>query len=227
VTAVEGRVRSIQDRLVQVAKRRNAPHTEILQNYGLERFLYRLSRSPHAGRFVLKGALVLQIWQGVSARPTRDIDLLGPPSLTADELARILAACLSLDGGDDGVMFTEESLSVASIRAQAEDVGFRVKLDARLGTSRLRLQVDVGVGDTVTPDPVFRDYPTLLDLPAPRQSGTRLPPGRPRSPPRCRSGSRRSSASFRRNRRNGRHSCATAVAPVRRLTPRSPRSGTF
>lgn len=37
-----------------------------------------------------------------------------------------------------------------------------------LGTSRLRFQIDVGVGDAVSPAPVLSDYPTLLDLPAPR-----------------------------------------------------------
>lgn len=166
--AVEGRVRSIQDRLVQLAKRRNVPHAEILQHYGLERFLYRLSRSAHGQRFILKGALVLQIWQGASARPTRDIDLLGPLSLTATELEAIVADCLRLDGGDDGVTFVEGSLTVVPIRAQAEQVGFRVQLDGHLGTSRLRFQIDVGVGDAVSPAPVLADYPTLLDLPGPR-----------------------------------------------------------
>jgi predicted nucleotidyltransferase component of viral defense system len=166
--AVEGRVRSIQDRLVQIAKRRNVPHTEILQNYGLERFLYRISRSPHCDRFILKGALVLQIWQGASARPTRDIDLLGPPSLTASEIEGIIADWLALDGGDDGVTFSKDSLAVVPIRAQVEQVGFRVQFDGHLGTSRLRFQVDIGVGDAVSPAPVLCDYPTLLDMPAPR-----------------------------------------------------------
>ena len=165
---VEGRVRSIQDRLVQIAKQRNVPHAEILQNYGLERFLYRISRSTHGERFILKGALVLQIWQGLSARPTRDIDLLGPASLTAAELQGIIAACLGLDGGNDGVTFVRDSLAVAPIRGQAEEVGFRVQFDGHLGRSKLRFQVDIGVGDAVSPAPVMRDYPTLLDMPAPR-----------------------------------------------------------
>ncbi len=43
-----------------------------------------------------------------------------------------------------------------------------MQLDGHLGTSRLRFQIDVGVGDAVSPAPVLCDYPTLLDLPAPR-----------------------------------------------------------
>jgi len=41
----------------------------------LERFLYRLSRSAHSDRFVLKGALVMLTWPSAPARATRDIDL--------------------------------------------------------------------------------------------------------------------------------------------------------
>ena len=35
----------------------------------------RLSRSPHAPEFVLKGALMLRVWNVSIARPTLDIDL--------------------------------------------------------------------------------------------------------------------------------------------------------
>jgi hypothetical protein len=50
---------------------------EVLLTYGIERFLYRLSRSPHRERFVLKGGLMLMVWRSAIHRPTKDIDLLG------------------------------------------------------------------------------------------------------------------------------------------------------
>ncbi|WP_365984626.1 nucleotidyl transferase AbiEii/AbiGii toxin family protein [Marinobacter sp.] len=40
----------------------------------MERFLYRLSQSPHNRCFTLKGALMLWAMQGPNSRPTRDID---------------------------------------------------------------------------------------------------------------------------------------------------------
>ncbi|MBL7175863.1 MAG: nucleotidyl transferase AbiEii/AbiGii toxin family protein, partial [Desulfobacteraceae bacterium] len=40
-------------------------------------FLYRLSVSPYAKQFILKGAMLFTVWTGKSRRPTRDLDLLG------------------------------------------------------------------------------------------------------------------------------------------------------
>ncbi len=68
---------SIRARLTNHARATERPFQEVLQFYGLERFLYRLSQSVHVDRFVLKGALLLRVWNTPQARPTRDIDLLG------------------------------------------------------------------------------------------------------------------------------------------------------
>ena len=48
-----------------------------LTRYALERLLYRLGRSSHAERFLLKGALLFDLWFDIPHRPTRDADLLG------------------------------------------------------------------------------------------------------------------------------------------------------
>lgn len=73
---------SVHDRLLARAKAEDRPFDELLQYYAIERFLFRLSRSPHAGRFVLKGALMLQFWGGALTRSTRDVDLAGVASST-------------------------------------------------------------------------------------------------------------------------------------------------
>jgi hypothetical protein len=56
----------------------------------MERFLYRLSTSGHADRFVLKGALLLRVWDAPAVRPTMDIDLLGRTSNDPAVLARMM-----------------------------------------------------------------------------------------------------------------------------------------
>ena len=68
---------SIRQRLLQAAQASERPFQEVLQYYAMERFLYRLSVSEHADKFVLKGALMLIAWGASATRPTRDIDLLG------------------------------------------------------------------------------------------------------------------------------------------------------
>lgn len=38
----------------------------------------------------------------------------------------------------------------------------------KLGSAVLNVQVDIGLGDAITPAPVVADFPSLLDLPTPR-----------------------------------------------------------
>jgi hypothetical protein len=75
---------SIRQRLLNRARSDHRPFNELVQYYAMERFLYRLAQSPHAGRFILKGALMLRVWKSPEFRSTMDIDLLG---ITSNEEA--------------------------------------------------------------------------------------------------------------------------------------------
>lgn len=163
-----GLAQSVQTRLVRHAKTIGVDPNLVLARYATERLLYRLSQSPHVERFVLKGALLLLVWMGETIRPTRDADLLGFGELDVDALARTFAEVVAIPVEPDGLVFDTGSIRVAAIRPEDAYGGQRVTLLARLGQARLRVQVDVGIGDAVTPDPVWLDYPTLLDLPRPR-----------------------------------------------------------
>lgn len=68
---------SIRDRLLNYAKKNQRPFGEVLQYYGIERFLYRLSLSSYKDVLFLKGALLFFVWQISAPRPTRDIDFSG------------------------------------------------------------------------------------------------------------------------------------------------------
>lgn len=69
---------SVRQRLLNQAHATQRPFQEVLQYYAMERFLYRLANSRHAGQFVLKGALLMTAWRAPFARPTIDIDLKAP-----------------------------------------------------------------------------------------------------------------------------------------------------
>jgi hypothetical protein len=84
--ARDGLARSLQSRLARHARATGMDSNLVLTRYAVERYLYRLSRSPHAERFVLKGALLLLVWLGETLRPTRDADLLGFGDLSGDAL---------------------------------------------------------------------------------------------------------------------------------------------
>jgi predicted nucleotidyltransferase component of viral defense system len=166
--ARDGLARSVQVRLARHAKAIGVDPNLVLARYAVERFLYRLSQSPHGDRFVLKGALLLLVWFGDTLRPTRDADLLGFGDLSDDALAKIFGEVCNATVEPDAMTFLVDTVSVAPIRLEDEYGGHRVTLQSRLGAARLRVQVDVGIGDVVTPEPAWIDYPSLLDLPRPR-----------------------------------------------------------
>jgi hypothetical protein len=158
---------SVQARLVRHAKTIGADPNLVLVRYATERLLYRLSRSEHVGRFILKGALLLLVWLGETFRPTRDADLLGFGNLSDDALVAIFQGLCSMDAEPDGLVFDASSVKVAEIRPQDEYGGKRVTLLCMLGPARLKLQVDVGIGDAVEPAAEWLEYPALLDQPRP------------------------------------------------------------
>jgi hypothetical protein len=164
----EGLARSVQVRLARHAKGIGVDPNLVLTRYGVERFLYRLSRSPHAERFVLKGALLLLAWLGETLRPTRDADLLGSGDLADDELLSIFREVCGVAVDPDAATFDAGSVKVAPIREGDAYGGRRVALRGEIGTARVSVQVDIGIGDAVTPNPKWLDYPSLLGFPSPR-----------------------------------------------------------
>ena len=159
---------SVQVRLVQHAKELSQDPNLVLSRYATERFLYRLSRSPFAERFVLKGALLLLAWLGEAVRPTRDADLLGFGDLDHSRLAEVVHQICDVEVPADGLSFDTESIRVSPIRAEDAYGGQRATLIAYLGSARLKVQVDVGLGDVITPPAEWLEYPSLLGFPRPR-----------------------------------------------------------
>lgn len=166
--AREGIARSVKARVARHAKEIGVDPNLVLTRYAVERFLYRLSRSAHAERFVLKGALLLLVWLGETLRPTRDADLLGFGELPDDTLVTIFREVCGVDVEPDAATFLPDTVRVAPIREEGAYGGRRVTLQARVGDARLTVQVDIGIGDAVTPAPQWLEYPSLLDLPRPR-----------------------------------------------------------
>lgn len=162
------RAASIRARLLAKAKARGEDFNRVLTRFATERWLYRLSVSGHAREFLLKGAMLFDLWFDQPHRPTRDADFLGVRPADAGALARAVAEVCSIEA-DDGLRYDAASIRVAEIRENASYSGLRVALAALLGTARCPMQLDVGFGDAVTPGPEEATFPTLLeDLPAPR-----------------------------------------------------------
>jgi predicted nucleotidyltransferase component of viral defense system len=158
---------SVRDRLQNLARSRREDFQLVLTRYANERLLYRIAQSPHASRFVLKGAALFTLWTGKPHRATRDLDLLGFGDPSEAHIRDVFTEILAQEVPDDGVRFDLGSLAVGLIREGQEYGGVRVELIARVTTAKVRLQVDIGFGDAITPDARVLEFPPLLDFPAP------------------------------------------------------------
>jgi hypothetical protein len=159
---------SIKARLLAKAKQRGEEFELFLVRYAIERFLYRLGASPLRERCVVKGAALLTLWLEDPYRATRDIDLLAFGADDEAAIRSIVETVTAVPCPEDGLAFDTGNLRIEPIRKADPYRGHRAVLLARLGTARIRVQVDFGMGDAVTPPPEDRLYPTLLaNLPAP------------------------------------------------------------
>jgi hypothetical protein len=152
---------SILARLLNLAKQRGDDYNLLLNRFALERILHRISVSDHADRFLLKGALLFSLWYDQPHRPTRDADLLGFGSDSTDDLIATFRSISAIDL-EDGITFDPASVRAEEIREDNFYGGLRVRLIGHIGTARCPLQIDVGFGDAVTPEPQTVAYPALL-----------------------------------------------------------------
>jgi hypothetical protein len=146
---------SVRQRLLNHSAKTKQDFQVVLSQYGFERLLYRLGKSPYAGQFTLKGALMFLVWTDEQFRPTRDMDLTSRQKRTAVELQDLFREVCEMSVGDDGLSLLADSVKAEPIRDEDDYGGMRVTLLGRLGNA-------------ITPRAVSGDFPVLLDFAAPR-----------------------------------------------------------
>lgn len=157
---------SVRSRLLNIARQTGKPFEGVLVLYGLERFLFRLSRSPHKRNLILKGGLLLIGLGFPQARPTRDIDLTGTIPGDIDTVSQVIQEIGSIEV-DDGLVYDFTDMSYETMSPDSEYPGARLKFVAQLGQARIPIQIDIGFGDEVVPAPKEIEFPTLLDMEPP------------------------------------------------------------
>jgi len=159
---------SVRQKLLNLRDKTGEDFNALLTQFAIERFLYRLSRSTLADRFVLKGAMLFRVWSGCLHRPTKDIDLLGSGEATTAAVAAMIRQIITTAVEDDGILFDADSVQAEEIRENQEYGRIRVTFKAMLDNAIVPLQVDVGFGDAITPAAEDRVYPVLIAMAAPR-----------------------------------------------------------
>ena len=143
VAVVKNMSASVRQRFLNYAKVSGRPFAEVLQYYAMERFLYRLSASPHVETFTLKGALLLTAWQAPVSRPTMDIDLLGRTDNDVDTVVTLMGDISQLAVADDGIVFDPASFTGEAIREDADYAGVRTRFIGRVDSARVHMQIDM------------------------------------------------------------------------------------
>lgn len=138
---IRNMARSVHDRLLNLSKQSGLPYNQLQQRFAMERFLYRLSISPFADQFTLKGALAFLAWSGSDQmyRPTMDIDLLGRTSNAEESLVAVFQSVAQQVVPNDGLEFDSDSVTASPITEDAEYNGMRVRLNARLANARISI----------------------------------------------------------------------------------------
>jgi hypothetical protein len=115
---------------------------------------------------VLKGATLFTLWTGETHRPTKDLDLLGWGSSVIADVEQVFRDICEITE-DDGIVFDSQSVEGTTIKEGDEYNGAHVRFRAELAGAQITLQVDIGFGDAVFPEPELATFPVLLPMSAP------------------------------------------------------------
>ena len=152
---------SVRARLLNRARETKQDFSLVLTRYAIERLLYRISVSNHADQFLLKGALLFDLWFDIPHRPTRDADFLGFGSAELPHIEGVFREIGAIQT-HDGVTFQADTVHAAEIRKEANYAGVRVLLLGVIDGARCPIQIDIDFGDAVTPAPEDVEYPVML-----------------------------------------------------------------
>lgn len=124
----------------------------LLEQDAYTAFLRRLAISSYRDFFALKGGMMMLVLTGDVARPTKDIDLDGSKSMNSSELKKALLEIVNSDlSGIDGWLFDSDSINIMKDRTDRMISGAKIRMNASLFKARVKVHIDVGFENTITP----------------------------------------------------------------------------
>ena len=150
----------LKAKIKNFAKEKNMDSRTVLQEYVLERFIDRISKSKYKNDFILKGGMLISSMVGVDLRSTLDIDTtIKGFEFTLDKLNEVLNEIIKTDIGD---MFNFKILMNKKIMEETEYHGYRVTLEANFDTISQKFKIDISTGDIITPNEVKYNIKQML-----------------------------------------------------------------
>ena len=106
------------------------------------------------------------------ARPTRDIDFLGLMPNDVDTVSRTIRA-IGETVFQDGMVYDFSRMTNEILTPESDYRGVRLKFSGWLGKARVPMQIDIGFGDKVVPEPTEMVFPPFWTLSHRSSSATR------------------------------------------------------
>lgn len=153
--------RQLKDKVRNMARGDSAKAQLLIRNYGMERFLERVSLSEHRDNFILKGGMLVSALVGLESRATMDIDT-SIRNMPLDTIAaKAMVEEIIAVPVDDNIRF--EINDFGTIMDDAEYSGVRISLNAFLDATRIPLKIDISTGDAITPAAVNYQYKLMFE----------------------------------------------------------------
>ena len=153
--------RQLKDKVRNMARGDSAKAQLLIRNYGMERFLERVSLSEHRDNFILKGGMLVSAMVGLENRATMDIDT-SIRNMPLDTIAaKAMVEEIIAVPVDDNIRF--EINDFGTIMDDAEYSGVRISLNAFLDATRIPLKIDISTGDAITPAAVIYQYKLMFE----------------------------------------------------------------
>ncbi len=153
---------AIKQRLLGLSPIAKQPYNLLLIRYAQERTLYRISKSPHAAAFMVKGGTLVTALTDNMSRATGDIDVRGTFGGDFDTVRSLITETIAADVEPDGLEFLPDDIALVPIRKDSKYGGIRCTVPIVFGKERIAVQIDIGFGDRVY-QPVPFDFPTLIE----------------------------------------------------------------
>ncbi|MFK4935461.1 nucleotidyl transferase AbiEii/AbiGii toxin family protein [Lactococcus garvieae] len=131
--------------------------------YATERFLLRVQKSSYRDNLILKGGFLLGTLFKVEQRTTKDLDtLITDLSVSREQVKTMLESIIQIDLNDN-VKF--ELIKLIDSQQQRIYDGFKAKLKMNFLDERtfVNFDLDLGVGDTITPEAKKINVPLLFN----------------------------------------------------------------
>lgn len=153
--------RQLKDLAGNIKKTRNIKSDVIIRTYMMERFLERISLSEYKDKFILKGGILVASMVGLELRTTRDMDVTSQDCcLSMQDIEERIKKIIAVKA-DDNVKF--ELQSIKPCMTEMEHPGVNIVLISYLDNMKTYLNIDMSMGDVITPGAALYKYKLLLE----------------------------------------------------------------